>query len=168
MEWSVSFAVGAPAELEQLEDLLDELMDLHASVSGAPDGSSNGVRFNVEAATWSDALTIGAKAFAKALRAAKLPRGPIVEASAQEWSHFEADMDRPNGLELAGVTEVAEMLDVSRQRVSELARLSHFPPPMYDLAAGPVWAKAAIERFLETWERKPGRPRSAVDVTPSR
>jgi hypothetical protein len=61
---------------------------------------------------------------------------------------------------LMGATEVAEYLHVSRQRVLEL-RQKHadFPAPLEQLKAGPVWDKAEIERFLENWDRTPGRPR---------
>jgi hypothetical protein len=30
------------------------------------------------------------------------------------------------------------------------------------LAAGPVWKTSSLKRFLDSWERKPGRPRRTV------
>ncbi|HWE55885.1 MAG TPA: hypothetical protein VG435_10250 [Acidimicrobiales bacterium] len=67
--------------------------------------------------------------------------------------------DLPGLPELLGVAEVATRLDVSKQRVGELAR-SHpvFPPPVADLAAGPVWTAWQIGEFQRSWTRKPGRP----------
>lgn len=61
---------------------------------------------------------------------------------------------------LMGATEVAEYLDVSRQRVLELRQKNkNFPAPLEQLKSGPVWDKAEIDRFVENWDRTPGRPR---------
>lgn len=61
---------------------------------------------------------------------------------------------------LMGATEVAEYLEVSRQRVLELRQKKEgFPKPVAELKSGPVWDRAAIDEFVEHWERKPGRPR---------
>ncbi|MFN2504268.1 MAG: hypothetical protein ABR540_08565 [Acidimicrobiales bacterium] len=68
----------------------------------------------------------------------------------------------PSLPELVGVGEVAEMLGVTRQRASGLARSSTFPPPLADLKAGPVWARASVERFVEQWHRTPGRRAASV------
>ncbi|MDQ6526863.1 DNA-binding protein [Nocardioides sp. LHD-245] len=54
---------------------------------------------------------------------------------------------------LMGVAEVAELLGVTRQRVTQLAKSASFPPPYDTLAMGPVWLKVDIE----TWARKTGR-----------
>jgi hypothetical protein len=61
---------------------------------------------------------------------------------------------------LMGATEVAEYLEVSRQRVLELRQKKEdFPRPVAELKSGPVWDRAAIDEFVGHWERKPGRPR---------
>ena len=54
---------------------------------------------------------------------------------------------------LMGVAEIAELLDVSRQRVTQLAKSAAFPAPYDVLAMGPVWLKTDIER----WAREAGR-----------
>lgn len=51
---------------------------------------------------------------------------------------------------LVGVAEVADLMQVSRQRVSSLRRDNRLPPPIAELAAGPVWTRAAVDRFLES------------------
>jgi len=61
-----------------------------------------------------------------------------------------------------GVTEIAKLLGVSRQRVAQLRRRRDFPAPIAELAAGPVWTRTSLTRFVEAWPRKPGRPRSEV------
>ncbi len=67
--------------------------------------------------------------------------------------------DLPGLPELLGVAEVAKRLDVSKQRAAELARTHRlFPPPVAELASGPVWTAWQIGAFQRSWTRKPGRP----------
>ncbi|WP_377324986.1 helix-turn-helix transcriptional regulator [Pimelobacter simplex] len=54
---------------------------------------------------------------------------------------------------LMGVAEVAELLGVSRQRVTQLAKAAGFPRPYDTLAMGPVWLKVDVEK----WARETGR-----------
>lgn len=64
-----------------------------------------------------------------------------------------ADRDR-----IVGVTEVAEMLGVSKQRISMLSQREDFPRPLEQLASGPVWRARDLSTFSAGWRRKPGRP----------
>jgi hypothetical protein len=53
-----------------------------------------------------------------------------------------------------GVTEIREMLGVSRQRVHQIIRdHPEFPEPVAELASGKVWLRAAIVK----WARSVGR-----------
>jgi prophage regulatory protein len=53
--------------------------------------------------------------------------------------------------ELVGVAEVAQMLDVSRQRVDAIAkRHDDFPKPIAELMAGRIWVRQQIEE----WQRE--------------
>jgi len=61
--------------------------------------------------------------------------------------------------ELMSAAEIAEELGVSRQRVHQLRSTTGFPEPLADLRGGAVWDAAAVRKFAETWERRPGRPR---------
>jgi len=54
---------------------------------------------------------------------------------------------------LVGAAEIAAMLDVSRQRVTQLAREPGFPEPEIELASGRVWKREAIVR----WARANGK-----------
>lgn len=56
-------------------------------------------------------------------------------------------------LDLVGAAEIAQMLDVSRQRVQQLTAKPHFPPPEAELAMGKVWLRTSIEQ----WARDRGR-----------
>lgn len=61
----------------------------------------------------------------------------------------------------AGVSEVAALLGVSRERGAQLRARPDVPAPLAELAARPVWKVSSLQRFLEGWERRPGRPRRA-------
>lgn len=60
---------------------------------------------------------------------------------------------------LVGLTEVAEMLGVSKQRVTQLARdYADFPTPEVELAGGRIWKRSAIKAWVERHPvRSPGR-----------
>ncbi len=55
-----------------------------------------------------------------------------------------------------GGTEIAELLGVSTQRVSQLAGGPTFPKPVAELAAGKIWLREDVER----WAREHRPPRS--------
>lgn len=60
---------------------------------------------------------------------------------------------------LVGLSEIASMLGVTRQRASQLVRdYDDFPPPVAELAAGRVWETGAVEAWAKAHpERPPGR-----------
>lgn len=63
-------------------------------------------------------------------------------------------MEVAKKLDLVGVTEVREMLGVSRQRVHQLLRDDPtFPEPVAQLSAGRIWLRTDVER----WARAGGR-----------
>jgi predicted DNA-binding transcriptional regulator AlpA len=55
--------------------------------------------------------------------------------------------------QLMGLSEVAELLGVSRQRADQLARTVGFPPPIATLVGGRIWDGEAVEQ----WARETGR-----------
>ena len=52
-----------------------------------------------------------------------------------------------------GLTEVAELLGVTRQRASQLRHIPGFPKPAKDLAMGPIWEAPAILKWKQQQER---------------
>lgn len=54
---------------------------------------------------------------------------------------------------LVGVTEIAAMLGVTRQRADQLTRRGDFPKPEATISAGRIWKKKDVER----WARQKGR-----------
>lgn len=70
---------------------------------------------------------------------------------------------------LGGVSEVAERIGISRQRFAGVRGRPDFPLPVAELASGPIWDLAEIDRWLESGARRgPGRPRSAERVVGGR
>ena len=67
---------------------------------------------------------------------------------------------------LVGLSEIATMLGVSRQRVGQLVRdYDDFPAPVAELASGRIWETAAVEAWANAHPvRPPGRP--SADPTP--
>jgi predicted DNA-binding transcriptional regulator AlpA len=60
---------------------------------------------------------------------------------------------------LGGVSEVAQHLNISRQRLNEVRQRNDFPQPVVELSSGPVWDMEAIERWTSSGARRgPGRP----------
>lgn len=61
---------------------------------------------------------------------------------------------------LVGLSEIAMMLDVTKQRASQLVRdYQDFPTPVAELASGRIWETAAIEAWAKAHPvRSPGRP----------
>ncbi len=66
---------------------------------------------------------------------------------------------------LVGLSEVARIIGVSRQRALQLVRdYSDFPAPLASLAAGRVWDGTAVETWTRAHpERRPGRPRKVTN-----
>jgi predicted DNA-binding transcriptional regulator AlpA len=60
---------------------------------------------------------------------------------------------------LAGLTEVAALLGVSKRTASRYAAREDFPQPIAHLAMGPIWNTADIERWAKDIPvNPPGRP----------
>jgi predicted DNA-binding transcriptional regulator AlpA len=60
-----------------------------------------------------------------------------------------------------GLTEIGELLGVSRQRAFTLSKRADFPAPLANLKAGRIWDRTAIEAWEKTWDRsnQGGRPK---------
>jgi hypothetical protein len=159
MEWVVSLDASIPGTFtEELADRVMEDLKVFSPAVGGREGRI-GVTMSVEASNDRQAYDHARDAFRKVLG----PRSRIVETRVQSVDEFERELEAPPVPALAGISEVAEVLGVSRQRASELAGSAAFPKPIADLAAGPVWLRSAIARFNETWVRRSGRPRASAE-----
>ncbi len=66
---------------------------------------------------------------------------------------------------LVGVSEIATMLGVTRQRVTQFADTPDFPPPLAELASGRIWNGADVELWAEAHRTtRSGRPRGGYRI----
>jgi hypothetical protein len=162
--WQVS--LDYTANLGDSEETLDRLCDLSEDLAqfGAAVGLTDGALSLTLSMQGDHPVSVLADADSIVRQSAKkcgLPElDDLGEAHANAWERAEAELDKPTLPDLVSSVEAAEILGVSRQRVSELRRRKDFPEPVYELRTGPLWIRAGIERFNERWDRKPGRPRS--------
>jgi hypothetical protein len=159
--WAVTIDLRVARALDddELGDLVDLLDEYGAAVAASDRGLS--VTLTVDADTAHAAHAAAEEVLSDGL--AKL--GPAVAGlDAVEVMTVE-EQDRrlaePAIPQLAGVTEVAEMLGVTRQRASALTTHPAAPAPVARLASGPVYVRDSWCRFAETWPRRGGRPRRA-------
>jgi predicted DNA-binding transcriptional regulator AlpA len=64
--------------------------------------------------------------------------------------------------ELVTKADVARLLEVSRERVSQLAGRDDFPAALGRVGKSLVWSRADVERWAEGWARRSGRPPRAA------
>lgn len=53
--------------------------------------------------------------------------------------------------DILGTAEVAEVLDVSKQRIHSLRKQADFPEPFIQLASTPLWDRNDVVAFLAKW-----------------
>ena len=129
-------------------------------VTGSAIGDRYGATFSIEeAATARDAVAFGYEIFTTYAEKSGLPAWPVVRAEALTFEQLDRDLETPNFPEVVGVSEIAELIGVTRQRASAIAKRADFPAPVATLSAGPVWTRVSLNRFVEEWPRKEGRPR---------
>jgi hypothetical protein len=154
--WSIEFDLdlGHPGTAEEAKAI--EVSDESIAVSGAPSGLVASTW--VEAANWEDAAEQGPKI------ALALEPYEIAGVRIRTEQRVDQELAQPTIPTLLGASEVADLLGVSRQRVHQLHRENAaFPPPLVEVAMGPLWDEQAIDKFAQAWDRKPGRPASQDD-----
>jgi predicted DNA-binding transcriptional regulator AlpA len=164
--WSVLVEAKGPAgasgaeDDEVLGDFIDVLTPLHPSVGASP--SSWTARVLVEAPDPVTAATAATEAVCGAAVAVGLPDWPLSRVEAVDEDVLAIELEEPSLPELLGATEAAALLGVSRQRLHQLRADGRFPSPLLELASGPIWMRAAVEAFLESWDRRSGRKPAVV------
>lgn len=173
--YSVSVETGGPtidvespegiAALERWAEALSDLQEVQGPSSGwggqlAP---GPGATLSVEASGPDVAARLAIEAVRKAARSTEISLGRVVRLDVMTEDYQDRWLDQPDE-KLVGVSEIAAMLGVSKQRVSELRSSDDFPQPVAELAAGPVWRRSTLERFILEWPRRPGRPLSPLSL----
>ena len=139
-----------------------EMVAEYGGAAAAGSTDSYEASFNVVTDSMVNALIDATDRFVNAAKKARLPEWAITYAEVVTDAELDRMLAIPNYPTLVGVAELAEILDVSKQRASQLSKSSRFPPPFQTLKSGPVWDRHAVMSFLEHWDRKPGRPKSVA------
>ena len=143
------------------EHITDVLLEKLPSAAIGIDGTGLNLRFSL---VTEDEYTLGqmsdeAERIAdSALHDAGLENMRLQRLQVQNDAALEREITTPNMPELVGLTEIAWILGVSKQRVGQLRERDDFPKPVAELRSGPVWARPMLDRFIDDWPRRSGRP----------
>jgi hypothetical protein len=164
--YSVRVETRAPKDVldTATDDAVDELMDLlepyDAVVAAGP--VSWAATVTVVAENSRNAIERGSQLIEKMAAKAGLPSWPTVRVEAIRQDVLAELLAHPLLPELVSAPEAADILGVSTQRVHQIAAENmDFPQPAYELRAGKLWLRAAVQAFAER-KRLPGRPRRAA------
>jgi hypothetical protein len=161
-EWSVRLEIRSPEPPATGEDsiaaFLAQLAGRGVAVASAPGPDTYSARLSVDVPTALHAIARVVEVLRRAAAVAGTPEWPVVHAQATAADELDRQPAPPDIPELVGTSEIAAILGVSRQRAHALAHRDDFPEPIARLASGSVWTRPSIERFVESWKRKPGRP----------
>ncbi len=174
MEWSVEIKIKHAIPKAEVVEATDDLLEALAPYSAAASAGAGTmtVQLTVAAKTLVGAAAAATRAVAEAFAQIRRIRQlrSILGGEVLTMEELERRLDEPPLPELIGVAELAGLLDVTKQRVSYLAKgTAGFPKPFATLAAGPVWLRPTVTRFVETWERRPrGRPKKSEQIAAER
>ncbi|MDX3298686.1 hypothetical protein PV569_34040 [Streptomyces scabiei] len=143
-----------------LDAMREHLIAYHATLGYAPNGNVS-VQLTVDTGTARQALDIALKAVTQAARDVSTSTTVLAVELLTE-DEFDRRLDEPAIPELAGLSEVADILGgISRQRAGQLAERDDFPPIVAQLKSGPVFVAEQVRAFKTRWTRTPGRPRKS-------
>ncbi|MER6655065.1 hypothetical protein ABT248_31560 [Streptomyces sp. NPDC000971] len=162
--WSVYVELAARDVADSvIEELCERLADCEPAVGIAPNGNLS-ARVWVDSGTARQAVDIALRKVTAAARTAGAGQTVVgVELLTEE--ELDRRNDEPAVPELAGVSEIADMLGVGRQRATQLAKRDDFPPAVAQLKAGPVFLTSQVKGFEARWDRHGGRPIKPVTLT---
>jgi hypothetical protein len=139
---------------------MDQLEDYDCIVSTGPGGWV--VTITIAALMAGIAVEMGANMIERYAAKVGMPSWPTVRVEAVRQDILAEELARPSLPDLVSTPEAAEILGVAPQRVHQLvAEREDFPEAAYELRAGKLWLRAAIEAFASR-RRMPGRPRKAA------
>ncbi len=155
-DWVISLTFDADPDPDTMISWEEQLEGFDASVSRTPG-------YGIEVTVYAPGQLTMPEAVAKMMDEI----GHVLELSAPIGMEVVTETEyarralAPTMPELMSAAEIAEELGVSRQRVHQLRDSAAFPAPLADLRGGAVWDAAAVRKFDQEWERKPGRPAAA-------
>lgn len=149
--------------LSMLEALTDQL-EPHAGIVSGGQGHPAGASFTITADNSIDAHTEADRIWIEATTRAGINGAWNYSIVVMTWDAFERSLDEEVTPELLGVSEIAALLDVTRQRAHQLTARDDFPQPIQRLSNGPIWTRPSIQTFIDGWERKAGRPARVAET----
>lgn len=160
--WIVEMTIKGEISEDNVMDVMEVLAPHGPAVSFLLDRFT--VEFEVDAGDSNKAVWNATEVIDRVLHKIGLPHYPIVRLVAMTSEEKDLEVARPTYPAVLGIAELADRLGVSKQRASQIARSSKFPKPYAELAAGPVWLEPNVLRFIEEWDRQPGRPRKPISA----
>lgn len=152
-DWVITFTFNADPSMETMDSWENELISVDGSVAHIPGRGVDVTTYAPGDLVMLDAATKAASEVGQVVHAKPVSMEIIREP---EWQRR---AEAPTMPELMSAAEIAEELSVSRQRVHQLRELATFPAPLAELRGGAVWDAAAVRKFAQEWDRRPGRPR---------
>jgi hypothetical protein len=156
VDWVITFTFDADPVIDEMDFWENSLEEIDASVARIP---GRGVEVTVYASGDIPMFEVAEK---MAVAVGHVVHAPLVGFEVVSETEWQRRADAPTMPELMSAAEIAEALGVTRQRVHQLRSSAIFPAPLADLRGGAVWDAAAVRRFGELWERRPGRPPGIV------
>ncbi|WP_405461576.1 hypothetical protein OG786_29230 [Streptomyces sp. NBC_00101] len=164
--WSIEVELGVSDVSDDLvEELVEYLIDCSPAVGKAPSGNLS-ARIFIEAGTARQAIDGALKEVTAAAKEAGIP-AVVVGVDLVTEEELDRRLAEPSIPDLVGISEIAEMLNVVRQRATQLSQRSDFPPAVAHLKSGPVFVRDQVIAFERRWDRRSGRPAKPVDLTGS-
>jgi hypothetical protein len=159
-EWVITLSYDLTASMEEMDRWAHQLEQFDGTVAQIP--RRGVVDVTVHAPAYMDIWDAGRKMADELEHVVGVMPSAVEIITEQELYRRAAEPTLP---ELMSAAEIADELGISRQRVHQLRSTAGFPAPLADLRGGAVWDAAAIRKFAQTWERKPGRPRAEAAKT---
>jgi hypothetical protein len=167
-DWTTTITFEGSPRREELSALEDKLDAWDGSASVAPHQHQFFVTLTVDGATWEATTAMSTKQILALVREFGVDDSAVLGVETLRRDEYDRRADEPTVPQLLSAPDVANVLNVSRQRVHQLATLNkRFPEPLLRLGSGPLWIADAIRRFDREWDRKPGRPRRVAGVVPT-
>lgn len=163
--WHVTVGLAASEAFDEDTpfDVAEELADYAAVLSVSRDFMTASVLLTITAQSVLEASSEAVGLVTAAAKAAGMDAS-ATSVQVQSDAEFDAELATPVFPEVVGYAEIAQMAQVTRQRARQFAQLPNFPAPVIETAQGPLMAKSAVERWLETRNTRSGRPRKPVTV----
>lgn len=155
--WRVRIEFDAAVDDDWVGRAASHLADRAGTVVRDEAGGQVAFVFDVEAAALGDAVPVALRTAEDAYAAAGV-RGQAVAAHVTAAGHGQVDLSQPPVPELIGLTEVGEILGVSRGRLRQVTQRGDFPPPVARVRGGAIYARPAVEAFNAGWDRSFGPP----------